>query len=70
MDNEATYQPKTIGTDLRNYYVDDCLQSVEDEEQGVRLVYRISRSTAKGWIPIDEVDGQQSKGTRKSTGGR
>ena len=47
-ENKATYQPKTIGTVLRNFYVDSCLQSVEDEEQGVRLVAELRYLLQKG----------------------
>ena len=47
MDNETTYKPKTISTVLRNCYVDDFLQSVEDEEQAVQLVAELYKNFCK-----------------------
>jgi len=37
-DNETEFSPETINTVHRNFYVDDCLKSVHDEEQAIKLV--------------------------------
>ena len=37
-DNQNEFDAETINTLERNFYVDDCLESAEDEETGVNLV--------------------------------
>ena len=36
-DNVGKFKTETITTVLRNFYVDDCLKSVEDEEEALTL---------------------------------
>ena len=38
-DNEEKYNSTVTQTMLRNFYVDDCLKSLEDEESAINLVY-------------------------------
>jgi len=37
-DNKDYYDPDIVSSVMRNFYVDDCLRSVESEEKAVELV--------------------------------
>jgi len=37
-DNKTDFSPETVNTVYRNFYVDDCLKAVQDEEQAIELV--------------------------------
>ena len=47
-DNEGIFDPETIQTIRRNFYVDDCLKSVKSEPSAVRLADQLSKCLAKG----------------------
>ncbi|XP_044180257.1 uncharacterized protein LOC122961557 [Acropora millepora] len=44
----ANFDQETIQTVKRNFYVDDCLKSVEDDQQARRLVNQLRQLLAKG----------------------
>jgi len=44
--NQAEFLPQTINTVHRNFYVDDCLKSVRDEEQVIKLVKELIEKLA------------------------
>jgi hypothetical protein len=47
-DNKEDFDIETVNTVLRNFYVDDCLKSVETDEKGARLVQQLCELLAKG----------------------
>ena len=47
-DNAEHFDEDTIQTVRRNFYVDDCLKSVEDNQQASRLVNQLCQLLAKG----------------------
>lgn len=47
-DNQEQFDREAVETVRRNFYVDDCLKSVEDEQAAVRLVSQLSQLLAKG----------------------
>ena len=47
-DNEGDFDPETIQTIRRNFYVDDCLKAVKSESSAVKLADQLSRCLAKG----------------------
>lgn len=47
-DNAEHFDKDTIQTVRRNFYVDDCLKSVEDNQQASRLVDQLRQLLAKG----------------------
>ena len=47
-DNEGDFDPETIQTIRRNFYVDDCLKAVKSELSAVKLADQLSRCLAKG----------------------
>ena len=47
-DNQNKFDAKTINTLERNFYVDDCLKSVEDEKIGVNLDGRLRELLQRG----------------------
>ena len=47
-DNQAEFSPQTINTVYRNFYVDDCLKSVHDEEQAIKLVEELIALLKRG----------------------
>ena len=47
-DNAEHFDKGTIQTVRRNFYVDDCLKSVEDNQQASRLVNQLCQLLAKG----------------------
>lgn len=47
-DNGDSYDSETVNTALRNFYVDDCLKSLNNEEQAVKLVREIRQLTSLG----------------------
>ena len=47
-DNAEHFDEDTIQTVRRNFYVDDCLKSVEDNQPASRLVNQLRQLLAKG----------------------
>lgn len=47
-DNRGTCSPEVMSTIETNFYVDDCLKSVETEEQAVELVRERTCACRKG----------------------
>ena len=47
-DNRENFDAETINTLERNFYVDDCLKSVEDEETGINLASNLYELLQKG----------------------
>ncbi|XP_067051287.1 uncharacterized protein [Acropora muricata] len=47
-ENAEHFDQETIQTVKRNFYVDDCLKSVEDDQQARRLVNQLRQLLAKG----------------------
>ncbi|XP_038060478.1 uncharacterized protein LOC119731375 [Patiria miniata] len=47
-DNRADFQPDTVDTVMRNFYVDDCLKSVASEEKGIQLAQELRSLLARG----------------------
>ena len=47
-DNRNEFDSETVNTLERNFYVDDCLKSVEDEESGIILVRNLRELLQKG----------------------
>ena len=47
-DNHADFSPEAVGTVERNFYVDDCLKSVESEQEAIRLSSELSQLLNKG----------------------
>ena len=47
-DNKASFDPETVRTVERNFYVDDCLKSVASEESATLLVKDLTELLSKG----------------------
>ena len=47
-ENAERFDQETIQTVKRNFYIDDCLKSVEDDRQASRLVNQLRQLLAKG----------------------
>ncbi|KAK3752073.1 hypothetical protein QZH41_005572 [Actinostola sp. cb2023] len=47
-DNKANFSPEAVETVKRNFYVDDCLKSVDGEQEAIRLVDELHRLLARG----------------------
>ena len=47
-DNKASFDPETVHTVERNFYVDDCLKSVASEESAILLVKDLTELLSKG----------------------
>ena len=47
-DNEQDFMKDTVNTVMRNFYVDDCLKSVEDEAMAVRITQELISLLKKG----------------------
>ncbi|KAK3731436.1 hypothetical protein QZH41_013623, partial [Actinostola sp. cb2023] len=47
-DNAENFDPNTISTVIRNFYVDDCLKSVASPEEAVRLVQELRQLLSNG----------------------
>lgn len=47
-DNSATFPPDVVETVNKNFYVDDCLKSVESESMAIKLVPKLSELLMKG----------------------
>ena len=47
-DNKENFDPVTVETVKRNFYVDDCLKSVESEEQAIQLQSELRQLPARG----------------------
>lgn len=48
MDNKEDFDTDTVSTVLKNFYVDDCLKSVESESEAVRLTHNLIALCARG----------------------
>ncbi|XP_069105811.1 uncharacterized protein [Argopecten irradians] len=46
--NAASFDPETVHTVLNNFYVDDCLKSVDGEERAIKLVRELIHITSLG----------------------
>ncbi|KAL9989490.1 hypothetical protein ACROYT_G004049 [Oculina patagonica] len=51
-DNKEGFEPQTIETVKRNFYVDDCLKSVESEDKAIRLAKELRELLAKGGFKL------------------
>ncbi|XP_028407167.1 uncharacterized protein LOC114529553 [Dendronephthya gigantea] len=51
-DNQAEFDPKVIETVERNFYVDDCLKSVSEEEEAVNLSQQLRELLARGGFKL------------------
>ena len=51
-DNERDFDTLTIETVRRNFYVGDCLKSVSNEDEAVRLVKQLRELLAKGGFKL------------------
>lgn len=51
-DNETEFSAETVNTVLRNFYVDDCLKSVRNEEQAVKLVNELIMLLKRGGFKL------------------
>ena len=51
-DNKARFSPEAVETVERNFYVEDCLKSVESEEIAIHLVTELSQLLKRGgfWL--------------------
>ena len=47
-DNEEHYYKETVQTVRRNFYIDDCFKSVEDDQKAVQLVDQLRKLLADG----------------------
>ena len=47
-DNEALFPPEVIETVNKNFYADDCLKSVKDEDSAVSLVLKFGQLLTNG----------------------
>ncbi|KAK3727376.1 hypothetical protein QZH41_006038 [Actinostola sp. cb2023] len=47
-DNKANFDTEAVETVKRNFYVDDCLKSVDGEQEAIRLVDELRRLLAQG----------------------
>ena len=54
-DSEEEFGPLVANTLQNNFYVDDCLRSVNKEDTAVNLIESAMPSMPKGWIPLDKV---------------
>ncbi len=48
LDNKDSFDSEVVDTVMKNFYVDDCLKSVETEEKGVKLAQDLRSITKKG----------------------
>ena len=51
-DNEAEFSPEVIETVERNFYVDDCLKSVREEDEAVILARKLRELLARGGFKL------------------
>ena len=47
-DNKAEFDPIAVGTVRRNFYVDDCLKSIDSDEKAIRLANQLRELLARG----------------------
>jgi hypothetical protein len=52
---ENEFDEETIKTIRKNFYVDDCLKSVQKTEDAIQLIEELRRLLAKRLVPINEV---------------
>jgi len=77
LDNQREFSSDTVNTVLRNFYVDDCLKSVENEEQAGCLVKELTELLSRGgfrlakWVSSSKAvlasipESERSAGLRK-----
>ena len=53
-DNTANFDPKVTQTVLRNFYVDDCLKSVNSEQEAILLAKNLTRLCATGGFKLNK----------------
>ena len=53
-DNVGKFKTETITTVLRNFYMDDCLKSVEDEEEALTLAKDLKKLCATGGFKLNK----------------
>ena len=51
-DNKADFDPQTISTVKRNFYVDDCLKSVGSDDDAIRLARQLRELLARGGFKL------------------
>lgn len=51
-DNEADFEPQVVETVERNFYVDDCLKSVSEEDEAVKLAKQLRELLARGGFKL------------------
>jgi len=51
-DNENHFETVTVNTVLRNFYVDDCLKSVDDENEAIELVRELTDLLSRGGFKL------------------
>lgn len=53
-DNMTDFDPETISTVLRNFYVDDCLKSLENEDEALILAHNLIALCARGGFKLNK----------------
>ena len=48
LDHRDSYDDITVDTVVKDFYVDDCLKSLEEEQQAIRLVKQVQELTSRG----------------------
>lgn len=51
-DSEADFEPQVVETVERNFYVDDCLKSVSEEYEAVKLAKQLREILARGGFKL------------------
>ena len=60
-DNKDSYSPDIVNTVFRNFYVDDCLKSVESEDKAVKLVEGLTDLLKQGGFRLTKWVSTSSK---------
>ena len=60
-DNQADFSSEAVRTVERNFYVDDCLQSVNSEEDAIHLASELSQLETRRF-PANQVAIKQAQG--------
>ena len=48
LDHRGSYDDITVDTVVKDFYVDDCLKSLEEEQRAIRLVKQVQELTSRG----------------------
>jgi len=67
-DNKDSYSPDIVNTVMRNFYVDDCLKSVESEDKAVELAEGLTDLLRQGGLKLTKWVSTSSK-VLESVGG-